>query len=349
MNILITLLICFIALIKGEITPLSNITSIWIYDNQTVVNDTVNIFGKGIVGSGPQWKYINGVGSFVVQEGESVDIMYINALKNESTIVHVHGQTPPHALDGVPFISATPIPSNRSQRVSYDLFEYNQGTYFMHSHFGGQLEDGVTAPFIVNASAPDGYPYDFTGAADHVMFLQDFCPYAYPMTYENTNCSTEAVYNILKENFYREGPPEENCPGVKPATDSDVSYKYVLANGKLANEAQVIDVNLNQPIRLRVINSGGMSNFKLIFENTTAFAVSSDGQWLKPFENNTFWISVSQRLDFYVPAFTEEGSIAIYAVTEDTRPSKQAALVIQTNGYTGGKIDISPISSEVIF
>ena len=48
---------------------------------------------------------------FVV--GEEFKVEYINELP-EPTLIHAHGLTPPHGLDGVPFVDAPPIEPGRA-------------------------------------------------------------------------------------------------------------------------------------------------------------------------------------------------------------------------------------------
>lgn len=83
------------------------ITKVWLR--------TTGVDGRWIIeGEGPSWvRFDGGVEGLRFKVGQDFAVQYINELP-EPTLVHAHGMTPPHGLDGVPFIDAPPINPGRT-------------------------------------------------------------------------------------------------------------------------------------------------------------------------------------------------------------------------------------------
>merc|ERR1712178_355005 len=121
-------------------------TTVNIVDTTVTVNGTV-YKRFGFSGKGPNWFTQNRISGlrFDASKGEDFDVIYVNQI-NEDTVVHQHGLTPPHYLDGVPYMSTKPLAPNQTLHSKFALENNersNVGTYFMHSHYGFQHEMGV--------------------------------------------------------------------------------------------------------------------------------------------------------------------------------------------------------------
>src|SRR5215813_6772745 len=66
---------------------------------------------------------------------------------DQPSLIHWHGLTPPWQQDGVPGISAPPIPPGGS--ADYDFPLRFGGTFWMHSHQGLQEQLLLAAPLII--------------------------------------------------------------------------------------------------------------------------------------------------------------------------------------------------------
>jgi FtsP/CotA-like multicopper oxidase with cupredoxin domain len=66
---------------------------------------------------------------------------------DQPSLIHWHGLAPPWRQDGVPGISAPPIPPGDS--ADYDFPLRFGGTYWMHSHAGLQEQLLMAAPLII--------------------------------------------------------------------------------------------------------------------------------------------------------------------------------------------------------
>jgi FtsP/CotA-like multicopper oxidase with cupredoxin domain len=241
-----------------------------------------------VEGIGPQWQNVTGMGSVVVKESDpEYRVIYDNQLPVETTM-HQHGQTPPVNLDGVPYLSQVPILPGRAAITAFNVYPQNRGSYFIHSHYGYIHAKGLTAPMIMQGPWPAGFPeketYDATNVVEAVMFLEDFCPYASDDPTTNPKCDQPAsVFAALTEGWEgeKEGWDFDAC--MEAGTGGDVMYRYQLANDRVASEPVVQTVAAGDVVRLRLINSAGMSNYKIVFPpNLDCTLVAVDGQFLHP-------------------------------------------------------------------
>ncbi len=85
---------------------------------------------------------------------------------DQPSLIHWHGLAPPWQQDGVPGISAPPIPPGGS--ADYDFPLRFGGTYWMHSHAGLQEQLLMAAPLIIRDER------DRPDEQDVVLMLADF-------------------------------------------------------------------------------------------------------------------------------------------------------------------------------
>jgi len=310
-----------------------------------------------IVGSGPNWQD-TGAGLYGVVFPGSGDysIKVVNELE-EQTILHAHGLLPPSTQDGVPYLSAVPIFPLRSQVYQYALNNQN-GTYFLHSHFGFQLGNGLVVPLIISGNDPN-YPLytQLEQAYDSTILLEDLCPKATAAYLNKLDAALKDGTAIPRTDINRIGSPQlgdcsswttflalayafnnsmdnndesGRCPGVDPATSSDVVYTKFLLNGKTYNSPPVVfnETLFANPIRVRFINSGGMTNFLIKFPFSVNL-IAMDGEYVIPYAGNSFWISVAQRLDFLVqvPQSFSEEYFTVIAYTESSESSIPTVII----------------------
>uniref|UniRef100_A0A7S2TWV3 Multicopper oxidase n=1 Tax=Lotharella oceanica TaxID=641309 RepID=A0A7S2TWV3_9EUKA len=284
-------------------------------------------------GDGPQWFEQDGTAGIKVRFGDdSFKVVYHNLL-DVPTVIHQHGLTPSHNLDGVPYMSTPPIQPSRSSLVEFPLTYENTGTYFLHSHYGFQHELGVGAPVIVEAPMPLGYPLRsrIRRAKDVVMMLEDFGGYF--ADNETTNLdgfSPNEVYQELVDAWGDDSGEWDYEECMAPGDGMDVHFRYHLCNSKTLLDPVVVKHRPGDDLRIRVISGTTMSNYKLEFPvNVTLIAV--DGQPVKPKRMDTFWIAVAQRADFLmtIPRTKNKKVFPIFArVASDKK--QRSGLVITT-------------------
>ena len=153
----------------------------------------------------------------------------------------------------------------------------------MHSHFGLQEQSLLAAPLIVREAEAIR-----SGAQEVVILLQDFSwtdpselfqglrkPKAGGMTMSGMNMSGMTMSG-----------GSMNMSGGKmamPAMDlNDITYDAFLANDRTLADPQVVDVERNAEVRLRVINAAASTNFTIDLGSLTGTLVAVDGNPIVP-------------------------------------------------------------------
>ena len=101
------------------------------------------------------------------REGDTVTIRVVNRLQ-ESTSIHWHGIILPFDMDGVPGISFDGIPAGTT--FTYQFKVVQSGTYWYHSHSGGQEQHGLYGAIIIEPANGERIQAD----RDHVVLLSDW-------------------------------------------------------------------------------------------------------------------------------------------------------------------------------
>ena len=85
----------------------------------------------------------NGEQGYSPLETEGFHVELVNQLP-VPTSIHWHGLILPNLMDGVPFVTEDPVPPGGSRR--YDFTLQQSGSYWMHSHYGLQEQQLLSAP-----------------------------------------------------------------------------------------------------------------------------------------------------------------------------------------------------------
>jgi FtsP/CotA-like multicopper oxidase with cupredoxin domain len=254
--------------------------------------------------------------------------MFDAIVKNETDkplVLHWHGLVVPNDQDGVPYVTQPPIPAGGEYHYHYKLVQ--SGTYWIHSHYQFQLQQQMSAPFII---------YDTATEADNqqnvVMLLSDFSFKKPEQIYAElrngmmqkndsmdssmTNMSMSKSANAMKMDKMSE-------PDL-----TDVQYDAFLTNYHTLAEPQIIPVKLNKTVRLRIIDGAGATNFFVNLGKLTGKLIAVDGEPIQPITGSRFSLVMGQRLDILVNIPTGEGSYPILAQGEGT--TMQTGLILAT-------------------
>eukprot|EP00397_Hematodinium_sp_SG-2012_P022322 GEMP01023117.1.p1 GENE.GEMP01023117.1~~GEMP01023117.1.p1 ORF type:complete len:582 (+),score=89.75 GEMP01023117.1:629-2374(+) len=218
------------------------------------------------------WRNIGGVWGLYIDPDETAkssllygvrerfQVTLINQL-DEPTLMHWHGLTPPNYLDGVPWISSLPIQPNET--VFYDFSLYDRGFYWMHSHFGHHLEEGLFAPIIIEDSIERRAQLGFSTNTFERNIL---------MIVVDTHWRTQCAYN------YALSP--EHCP--IGGFDSWANYSFA-ANFRSTENPFVRQVDAGQSYRLRILIAGSMATWQIhLPEELNAEFIATDGKDVEP-------------------------------------------------------------------
>lgn len=266
-------------------------------------------------------------------------------LRNETgsdTLIHWHGLTPPSSQDGVPGISAPPVPPGGSAR--YDFTLAFPGTFFMHSHLGLQEQSLMSAPLIVR---------DKGGVGDRqevVLMLHDFAFRPPEEIYADLRRVTASpagdemdrmagMDDMVKSHS---GQGLHGMAGMSShqANDvgaagmamdlNDVVFDAFLANDRTLADPQVVKVEPNGRVLLRVINAAAASNFLIDLSPLRAALVAVDGHPVQPVTGSSFPVAIAQRLDLTFQLPPGKTTLPVFASLEGER--KRTGIVLATPG-----------------
>ncbi|WP_353472099.1 multicopper oxidase domain-containing protein [Salipiger sp. H15] len=280
----------------------------------------------------------NGSGGqgLVLEPGQRFAVDLTNALETE-TIVHWHGQIPPNAQDGVPNTNPMLKPGDRR---AFD-FAPRPGTFWMHSHIPQQEIALLAAPLIVR-SAEDV-------AADRqevVMFLHDFS-FRTPeeVLAEVTGGTGHAA--AMDHGAMHHAPAQTGAmPGMDHAAQmpgmggmggmamdlNDFEFDAYLANDRTLDDPEVVAVEPNGKVRLRVINGSSMTAYWIDTGGLAAALVAVDGDPVQPLAASRFPIAQGQRMEIDLDLPGDRLARPILALREGAR--EQTGLILAPRGST---------------
>ena len=111
---------------------------------------------------------------------------------------------------------------------------------------------------------------------------------------------------------------EPGGPGVSPTTPlgadgGDVTYPHYLVNGRIPTDPEVRDYRAGQRIRLRVINAGSDTAFRVSVPDTILNVIATDGYPVMPAQAKSVILGMGERFD---ATFTVDKSVPVVAVPE---------------------------------
>ena len=219
----------------------------------------------------------------------------------QPTSVHWHGLAIPNAEDGVPVLTQAPIAPGA--RFDYEFTPPDAGTYYLHSHFGTQMDRGMYGPLIVE-NPDDGRDYD----DELVVVLDDWI--------DGTGTTPDEVLENLRKTGMK--PMNMDGPMTSPTAPlgsdgGDVTYPYFLINGRTPIDPQVVDYRAGQRIRLRVINAGADTAFRVAVPGTELDITHTDGFPVVSRRTGSVILGMGERFDAII---TVGSSVPLIAAPE---------------------------------
>jgi CopA family copper-resistance protein len=259
-----------------------------------------------------------------LKEGQEVTLQVTNRLKEISSI-HWHGLLLPPHMDGVPGVSYGGIQPETTFTYRFPIKQ--SGTYWYHSHSGGQELQGMYAPMILEPLDPEPFHYD----REYVVMLSEW-------TFE----SAEAVFDNLKKfsgyyNFQKRDALEFVSDAARlgwwsamqsylmwdqmrmdPTDFADVTgstFTYLM-NGLAPAGNWTGLFRPGERVRLRFINAAAMTFYDVRIPGLTMTVVQADGQNVEPVPVEEFRFGPAETYDAIVqPA--EDRAYTIFAETMD--------------------------------
>ena len=238
-----------------------------------------------------------------LKEGQRVRLAVTNTL-NEDSSIHWHGILLPFQMDGVPGVSFPGIKPGETYNYEFEVKQ--SGTYWYHSHSGGQEAMGQYGAIVIDPIAPDPVAYD----REHVIVLSDW-NFMHPMEQMRKLKAMGGYFNMQKQTLAgqlagKDQPASERAMWAKmrmdPTDISDVSgstYTYLI-NGHGPQENWTGLFTPGERVRLRIINASAMTNFNVRLPDLPMTVVAADGQNVVPVDTDEFQIAIAETYDVIV-------------------------------------------------
>lgn len=259
-----------------------------------------------------------------LREGQDITLNVTNHL-DETSSIHWHGILLPSEMDGVPGISFPGIEPGATFSYRFTIRQY--GTYWFHSHSGGQEQAGMYAPMIIDPIEPDPVEYD----REYVIMLSDWSFSSVDSMIEKLK-KQPGYFNFQKRtlgDFIQDAMRD----GWRPALDdylmwarmrmdptdlADVTghaYTYLM-NGLTPAANWTGLFRPGERIRLRFIQVGVMTFQDIRIPGLRMTVVQADGQNVQPVDVDEFRIGPAETYDVIVEP-REERAYTIFAETLD--------------------------------
>jgi FtsP/CotA-like multicopper oxidase with cupredoxin domain len=278
--------------------------------------------------------------------GDELVVTVSNRL-DHPTSVHWHGIVLRNDMDGAE--PATPN-INAGQDFTYRFSVPNPGTYWGHPHTGLDEDTGLYLPVIV--SDPTEGNYD----AEWIVVLDDWT--------DGLGKSPQQLYNELtspNKSSIRNTPgatettstppttPTTSTTSTTPTTSTspttsaagmpggtvgnsdllggdagDIAYPYYLINGRIPSAPTTFDAKPGQRIRIRFINAGSDTAFRVALAGHSMTVTHTDGYPVVPRQVDALLIGMAERYDVVVTA--ADGVFPLVALAEGKNALARALL-----------------------
>jgi FtsP/CotA-like multicopper oxidase with cupredoxin domain len=291
--------------------------------------------------------------------GDELAIKVQNRL-NEPTSVHWHGIVLRNDMDGAE--PATPnIPAG--QDFTYRFSVPNAGTYWAHPHVGLEEDMGLYLPIIVDdPTEPGNYDaewivvvddwtdgvgkspqqlYDALTSANKPTLQNMPTPTSTPAPSTSTTTTPTTRKTTITKTTTTSGTPGTTgttSPSTAAGTSGgvgtsdllggdagDIAYPYYLINGRVPAAATTFNAKPGQRIRIRFINTGSDTAFRVALAQHSMTVTHTDGYPVVPIQVDALLIGMAERYDVIVTA--ADGVFPLVAAAEGKNAVARALLV----------------------
>ncbi|MGA6172394.1 multicopper oxidase family protein [Streptomyces sp. NPDC012600] len=265
-----------------------------------------------------------------VTAGETLDLTLANHLP-QPTSMHWHGLALRNDMDGVPGLTQRAIAPGADFRYRFAV--PHPGTYWFHPHSGVQQDRGLYAPLIVE-DPKEPLAYD----KEWVVVLDDWVDGV-------AGSTPDAVLKELSggmggghdgmdhgaHTMSGEGGPDGPSRMMMGARSEvlggdagDVAYPYYLVNGRVADDPGTFRARPGDRIRLRIINAGGDTAFRVALGGHRLTVTHTDGFPVRHTTGDALLLGMGERYDVLVTA--GDGVFPLTALAEGKKASALAVL-----------------------
>jgi FtsP/CotA-like multicopper oxidase with cupredoxin domain len=276
-----------------------------------------------------------------LRAGQVLRVQFDNRLP-APTSIHWHGIALRNNMDGVPGFTQSAVAPGA--RFIYEFTVPDPGTYFFHPHAGVQLDRGLYGVLVVEDPAEPGR-YD----REAVIVLDDWT--------DGVGETPDEILARLQANGmdhsgmagmdhsmagmdHGAGLPTKAKPsGPLGGHDTgDIRYPLYLANGRQARSPATVAARPGDRVRLRIINAGADTAFRLALQGHRLTVTHADGFPVLPVTGDAVLIGMGERYDVLVQL--DDGSFPLVAVAEGK--AAQALAVVRTNRGPAPRANVRP-------
>ncbi|MCI0156525.1 multicopper oxidase family protein [Leifsonia shinshuensis] len=263
--------------------------------------------------------------------GDTIQAHVSNRLPT-STSVHWHGIALRNDMDGVPPLTQSPIAAGDA--FQYDFTAEHPGTYWFHPHVGVQIDRGLYGALIID-DPREPLSYD----QEWIVILDDWL--------DGLTATPDQVLNDLSKGMGSMGMDGMlmRMGNMLMGTNSallggdtgDVFYPLYLINGRPAADPETFTSKPGSKIRIRFINAGADTAFRVALSGHTLTITHTDGYPVQHREVDSVLIGMGERYDVIVTA--GDGVFPLVASAEGKDAAAYAVL------RTGGGVAPAPLKT----
>jgi len=276
----------------------------------------------------------NGTQGMTAIVNQPFNVVVENKL-DKATAIHWHGLHPPNSDDGVPGVTQPAVRPDAS--LFYNFPVVPAGTHWMHSHQGLQEAYLLAAPLIVHE--PDERHRD---EQEIVVLLSDFSFTPPKAIYANLRHSGKGAAPMKPDAPASAGKTSQNASAMSMASGqvdaNDVDYDAYLANDRTLADPDVVKVEKNGRVRLRIINGCSGTNCFIDLGTLGGELIAVDGMPVKPVRVSRLPLTIAQRVDILLQVPRDGGAFPILALREYA--TEQTGIVLATSGAQITKLPV---------
>ena len=279
--------------------------------------------------------------------GDELVVTVSNRL-GSPTSLHWHGIALRNDMDGA--APATPN-IDADQDFTYRFSAPNSGTYWGHPHVGLEEDMGLYLPVIIDDPHESGYDAEWivviddwtdgVGKSPQQLYDQLTAPKpsapSLPETTSTTTTTSTTPTNSTTATTSTTSPTgmpgmpgtagPENTVGTSKLLGGDagdIAYPYYLINGRIPGAPTTFDAKPGQRIRIRFINTGSDTAFRVALAGHSMTVTHTDGYPVVPTEVDALLIGMAERYDVIVTA--ADGVFPLVALAEGKNALARALL-----------------------
>lgn len=273
-----------------------------------------------------------GMGGIRAKVGDLIEATFVNNLSSANTL-HWHGIALRNDMDGVHDLTQAAV--DAGGRFTYRFTVPDAGTHWFHPHMGLELDRGLYAPLIVeDPNDPVAFDMDVT------LMLDDWL--------DGYGRTPEQVLDELQgggdphdmSNMGGDNTSMSGMDSMMGGFAGDVAYPLHVINGRAPSERETINAKPGQRVRLRLINAGSDTAYRVVVGGHRLTVTHTDGFPVRPVEVDNVVLGMGERYDVIVTVGS--GAFPIVAVPEGKSDPSAEAVLRTTSAATAPAVGSRP-------